>query len=95
MNRNNFPLIALALSLPLMAILFFGGRGDGGRTTGLPLLTLLTVAEFGLVANAIGAGLAVQGWVAGARTRRQVTIAIGCALISLLFLLQLVYWWPL
>lgn len=95
MNRNNFPLIALALALPLLAILFFGGRGDGGRTTGLPLLTLLTVAEFGLVVNLIGAGLAVQGWMAGTRTRRQALIASGCALFTLLFLLQLIHWWPL
>ena len=99
MNRHNFPFIALALSVPLAIALVFGGRpaaGDTtGTTTGLPLLTLLAISEFGLIVNLIAAGLGVHRLATLGWDPLRATIIGGCVIFSLFFLSQLVRWWPL
>jgi hypothetical protein len=99
MNRHNFPFIALALSVPLALALLAGGQlttgADGERSTGLPLLTLLAIGEFGLLVNLIAAGLSVQRLIDGGWDRGRAAVAAGCAIFSLAFLSQLIRWWPL
>jgi len=99
MNRDNFPLIALVVALPLLGVLFVGGMGatadDGGGTTRLPLLTLLTISEFGLVMTLIAVALGVQQWARGKQRAALLAVIIGCGIAALLFLSQLLRWWPL
>lgn len=97
-KREQLPVIALTLAVPLLGLLWVGGQGVGaGLDSGprLPLLTLLMVSEFGLVLNLIALALGIQhgrrqGW-----TGRYAIIIAGCALAALAFLLQLIRWWPL
>jgi hypothetical protein len=97
MTRQQFPLIALTLAVPLLGVLWLGGRGAGtdGTAPALPLLALLAISELGLIANAAGAVLGVlagrrQGW-----TGRHLLITLGCGFAAVAFLLQLIRWWPL
>jgi hypothetical protein len=99
MNRHNFPFIALALSVPLAIALVIGARpaaGDtAGTTTGLPLLTLLAISEFGLIVNLIAAGLGVHRLATLGWDPLRASITGGCVIFSLFFLSQLIRWWPL
>ena len=97
MKRQQFPLIALTLAVPLLGALWIGGRGAGvdGAAPALPLLALLAISELGLIANLAGLVLGVQlgrrqGW-----SGRQVLITMGCGFAAVAFLLQLIRWWPL
>jgi hypothetical protein len=49
-NRRSFPTVALLLSVPLLAVVIFGGGPPR-----LPLLGLLLVAELGLIVNLVAA----------------------------------------
>lgn len=98
MNRGNFPLIALVVALPLLGVLFVGGMGAGsanGGTTRLPLLTLLVISEFGLVMTLIAVALGVQQWARGKQRAALLAVIVGCGIAALLFLSQLLRWWPL
>jgi hypothetical protein len=99
MNRHNFPPIALGLSVVLAAALLFGGRvttaADGTQSTALPLLTLLAISEFGLVMDLIAAALGIQHLRDGGWNPRHGVVTAGCLLFALLFLSQLIRWWPL
>jgi hypothetical protein len=53
-NRRSFPTVALLLSVPLLAVVIFGGGPPGGAPR-LPLLGLLLVAELGLIVNLVAA----------------------------------------
>ncbi len=97
-KREQFPIVALTLTVPLLGLLWAGGQSGGVELASgprLPLLMLLAVSEFGLILNLIALVLGIQqgrrqGW-----TGRYAIITGGCALAALAFLLQLIRWWPL
>ena len=53
MTKKNFPLIALALGLFLMGILYRTGATDPDTELALPLLTVLIISEFGFIVSAV------------------------------------------
>jgi hypothetical protein len=70
--------------------------GDiAGTTTGLPLLTLLAISEFGLIVNLIAAGLGVHRLATLGWDPLRASITGSCVIFSLFFLSQLIRWWPL
>jgi hypothetical protein len=93
MNRQNFPVIALLVSVALLALLTFGGPGpDGGPR--LPLLTLLLACELGAIINAI----AVYAGLPAVRERplpwRALMRLIANLLLVAAFSLSLLSLWP-
>ncbi len=52
MNRQNFPTIALLVSVALLALVTFGGPNPDGSLR-LPLLMVLLACELGAIINAI------------------------------------------
>jgi hypothetical protein len=94
-NRDNFPFIALALSVPLLAALVVGAQptADGGIR--FPLLTLLAISEFGLLINLGAAWLVIGRLIGGERETTTVMISIGSLLFAVAFAIQLIRLWPL
>jgi hypothetical protein len=98
MKRQQFPIIALILAVPLLGALWIGGQpptGGSAAATLLPLLTLLLISELGLIVNLAGVILGVQhgrqqGW-----STRHALVILACALAALAFLLHLIRWWPM
>ena len=95
MNRQNYPFIALALSLPLLALLLFGAQAGPDGSTRLPLLTLLAVSEFGAIANAIAASLSVATLLKGQFEPRRAAAAIAAIIVAAVFTWYLIRFWPL
>ena len=92
MNRQNFPTIAILVSVPLLLALVFGGAGPDG--TRLPLLTLLLICEVGAVVNIIALYLGLPllrerplPW------RKLLRLAVNL-LLAVHFTLSLVAFWP-
>ncbi|MGB5735906.1 MAG: hypothetical protein WBM40_15830 [Thiohalocapsa sp.] len=94
MNRNNYPLIALALSVPLLAALVFGAQPGPDGTVRLPLLTLLAISEFGTIANAVAAGLAIAPLLQGRFEPVRIATAIAALGFAAAFIWYLVRFWP-
>ena len=95
MNRQNYPFIALALSVPLLALLFFGAESGPDGSTRLPLLTLLAVSEFGAIANAIAAWLSIAALIKGQFEPRRAAAAVAAFMFAGLFTWYLIRFWPL
>jgi hypothetical protein len=97
MKRQQFPLVALTLAVPLLGVLWIGGQGADatGSSPVLPLLALLAISELGLLANVGGFVLGIQAGRHQGWTGRHVLITIGCGFAAVAFLLQLIRWWPL
>ena len=94
MNRNNYPFIALALSAPLLALLFFGAQMGPDGSTRLPLLTLLAVSEFGAIANAVAASLSVAALISGQFEPRRAAAAVASLVFAAIFIWYLIRFWP-
>ena len=67
------------------------GPEEGRR---LPLLTLLIVAEFGFFLTAAGAFMAVRAQLHAAFSGALAMVALGCALLAVLFVWLGVRLWP-
>lgn len=96
MRVEQFPALALALAVPLLAALWIGGQpaaNDPG--TVLPLLTLLAISELGLIGCLIATAIGIRQWRRQGWERPRGLATIGCAFAALAFLSQLVRWWPL
>ena len=94
MNKANFPLIALALGLALMGILYKTGATDPETDVLLPLLTVLIISEFGFLVMAAAV-------IVGARTLMQsgFDIVLGvvmlvCGMLGVEFMLVGLAHWP-
>ena len=95
MNRNNFPFVALCLSVPLLAALVLGAQpaADGGLR--FPLLTLLAISEFGLLINLGAAWLIIARLIGGERQTTTILVSLGSLLFAAGFASQLIRLWPL
>ncbi|WP_462330671.1 hypothetical protein [Thiohalocapsa halophila] len=93
MNRRNFPTIALAVSVPLLLIVVFGG-GPTPVETRVPLLALLLVSELGLIINAVGAYFGIASVRARPRPRGAVLRLAASLLLALGFGANLLAYWP-
>ena len=95
MNRNNFPLIALGLSVPLLALLIFGAQPMTDGSTRLPVLTLLAISEFGAFANAIAAWLGIARLCKGPFHAGRTILSVASLLLAGAFIWTLIHFWPL
>jgi len=95
MNRNNFPLIALGLSVPLLALLLFGAQPVADGSSRLPVLTLLAISEFGAIANAIATWFGVAPLLQRQFQARRTAIAAASLLLTSVFTWHLILFWPL
>jgi hypothetical protein len=93
MNRRNFPTIALAVSVPLLLIVIFGG-GPTPVETRMPLLALLLVSEFGLIVNTAGAYFGIAAMRERPRPRGAVLRLAANLVLALNFGANLVAYWP-
>ncbi len=95
MNRNNFPLIALGLSVPLLALLLYGAQPVADGSNRLPMLTLLAISEFGAIVNAVATWLGVAPLLQGQFHARRAAIAAASLLLAGVFSWHLILLWPL
>ncbi len=95
MTREQFPTIALLVSVALLAALVFGGEPgpNGGRA--IPLLALLAISELGAILNLIAAYIGVTLLRTPPRSARTALRLAANLLLSVAFALQLVRFWPL
>ena len=94
MNRANFPLIALALGLALMGVLYKTGATDPAAESLLPLLTVLIISEFGFIVMAAAVFLGAQTLL-----RKGFDIVLGivtlvCGMLGVEFMLVGLAHWP-
>lgn len=94
MNKRNYPFIALGLSVPLLALLLFGGQTAPDGSTRLPWLTLLAVSEFGAIANIVAAWLTVPALTPREFDRRRAAAAAAAIVFAGIFIWSLVRFWP-
>jgi len=95
MNRDNFPLITLGLSVPLLSLLIFGSQLMADDSTRLPLLTLLAISEFGAFANAIAAWFGVARLWQGPFRAGRTIVTVATFLLAGVFTWALIHFWPL
>lgn len=95
MKKINFPYIALALGIFLMLVVVKGSEIDSEGATAIPLLTLLAINEFALIATAIGAYIEIRGIMANGVKLFPVLTAVLCILLSVRFLFIGIELWPL
>ena len=95
MKTANFPMIALGLGLPLLLVVIIGSKTGADGTTALPLLTLLIVAEFAAVVNAIGSYIGIQNLRTGGLKWIPLANTVLCALLAMQFLFLGIDLWPL
>jgi len=95
MNRDNFPLIAIGLSVPLLSLLMFGSQLMADGSTRLPMLTLLAISEFGTLANAIAAWLGIARLWQGPFHAGRTVVTVASLLLAGAFTWALIHFWPL
>jgi hypothetical protein len=94
MKKQVFPWIALSLGLLLMVALLGSGALRPPDEHGLPLLTMLIVAEFGFFLTAIGA------WIGSSVLSKQgirislLITTLACGLLAVGFLFLGLRLWP-
>lgn len=95
MNKNNFPFIAAAIGFILTIVLLKGSgvRADG-KTTFLPLLTLLLMSEFGAILTAIGTYLGLKQFFSTKKLSVELLLTVFCAFLCLQFVVQGFALWP-
>jgi hypothetical protein len=95
MTREQFPTIALLISVALLAALVFGGKPgpDGGEV--IPLLALLAISELGAILNLIAAYIGVTLLRTPPRSARTALRLAANLLLAAAFALQLIRLWPL
>ena len=94
MTKEGFPWLALGIGLVLAAALLRSGAADPGGGYGLPLLTLLLMAEFGFLVTAVGAFLGLRTLQRRGLSLGYGLAALGCAVLALAFLLLGLSLWP-
>lgn len=95
MKTYNFPYIAFALGLIMMAIITIGSSDGSDGTTRLPLLTLLLASEFAFIVNAFAVYIGVRHTLAtGVRSVYVITTVL-CVLLVAGFAYLGVGLWPL
>lgn len=93
MNKESFPVIALAIGLLLQLLLLkFGNYGSG--TPALPLLTLLLISEFGLFVTGIGAWMGLHTMFKSGFRLLNAVLIVGCGILAVRFLLAGLDYWP-
>ncbi|WP_295542830.1 hypothetical protein [uncultured Thiohalocapsa sp.] len=93
MNRHNFPTIAIAVSVPLLLIVIFGGGPAPGETR-VPLLALLLASELGLIINAVGAYFGLAALRTQPRPRGVLLRLAANLVLALDFGANLLAYWP-
>ena len=94
MNKSNFPFIALALGLFLMAVLFKTGAADPDAELVLPLLTVLIISEFGFIVMAIAVILGIQTLVKNSFDVVLAVVTLICCMLSVEFMVIGIAHWP-
>jgi hypothetical protein len=94
MTKEGFPWLALGIGLVLAAVLIRSGAADPADGYGLPLLTLLLMAEFGFLVTAVGAFLGVRTMQRRGRSPAHLLATLGCAALALGFLMLGFSLWP-
>jgi hypothetical protein len=93
MNRQNFPTIALLVSVPLLVLVTIGGTGPNNATP-IPLLALLLVSELGVIINIIAAYFGLPAFAERPLPRRRLLKLGANLLLAASFGLHLVAFWP-
>jgi hypothetical protein len=94
MNRHNFPVIAVLISVPLLLLLIYAAPGPDGASAA-PLLALLLAAEFGAIANLIAAYLGLPALRERPLPWRRLLRLVGNLFLALTFVLALLRLWPI
>ena len=94
MTRTNFPFIALALGLFLMAVLIKTGATDAGAESMLPLLTVLIISEFGFIVMAIAVFLGGKTLLKNGFDIVLAVVTLLCGMLGVEFLLIGLSNWP-
>ena len=94
MTRKNFPLIALALGLFLMGILYRSGATDPDMELVLPLLTVLIISEFGFIVSAIAVFFGGQTLVKNGFDIVLAVVTLVCGMLAVEFMFIGIAHWP-
>ncbi|UCB53722.1 MAG: hypothetical protein JSW45_07025 [Thiotrichales bacterium] len=94
MTKTNFPFIALALGLFLMAVLIKTGSTDVDTESVLPLLTILIISEFGFIVMAIAVFLGGKTLLKNGFDIVLAIVTLLCGMLGVEFLLVGLSHWP-
>ena len=94
MNRQNFPTIAILVSVMLLAVVNFGGPAPDGSPR-LPLLMLMLVCELGAIINAIAVYVGLPTLQERPLRWRPLLRFMANLLLVAVFALNLYALWPL
>ena len=95
MKTYNFPYIAFALGLILMATVMIGSSEGGDGTTRLPLLTLLIASEFAFFVNVFAVYIGIRHTLASGARPVYVITTVLCVLLAAGFAYLGIGLWPL
>ena len=94
MKTYNYPYLALALGIMLLAIITKGSETDADGVTMLPLLTLLIINECAFILCAAGVYIGIRRLMkTGFHALYSATVLI-CLLLTIQFILLGIKLWP-
>lgn len=94
MNRISFARMSLILGVIIVVVILQSGALDPDSERTLPLLTLLTVAEFGFFLTAIGAVLGARTLLDQGYSPALLVVTLGCGGLALVLLYLGFGMWP-
>jgi len=95
MKKINFPYLAVVLGLTFMPIIILGNTIGEDGLRAVPLLSLLVMNEFALIASAFGVWIGVQQWRVAGFQAAYAGATVLCAVQTILFVLLAVQLWPM
>lgn len=87
MQKLSIPWLAAGIGLALALLLLATGASGTREEYGLPLLTMLLVAELGFFVCAAGTGLGIRDYRREPAMKAPLLAAVACAALSLYFVL--------
>ncbi|MBT8447227.1 MAG: hypothetical protein KJO38_08775 [Gammaproteobacteria bacterium] len=87
MQKLSIPMLAAGIGLVLALTLTASGAAGPGENYGLPLLTMLLVAELGFFVCAAGTGFGIRDYRREPTMKAPLLAGVACAALSLYFAL--------
>jgi len=95
MKKINFPYLAVVLGLTFMPVIVLGNTIGEDGLRAVPLLSLLVMNEFALIASAFGVWIGFQQWRVAGFQPIYAGATVLCAVQAILFTFLAISLWPM